>query len=276
MSTQIGPLSAEEFLTLLDLAYDVAQAIKGTRPADARLPDYQQLAVKLYMHAASIYWLSRGTTAPVPRALEKGTDFCDFSSIAVLTRAVLETYLNLFEVFLEPASEDEREFRYQIWLLSGFATREMHVPSDPAMAPQVARSRADLQEIRRRLSATSKFRKSSKKLQQRLLEGKKPPRDWTSVAKAAGFGEKTIRFMYAYYSGYAHADGLAGAQIVAANTRAEQEQFAELHMRTTMMVLSKMILEYRAHFSQSNEACSAKPDALFRAEVWSGVASRVQ
>jgi hypothetical protein len=265
-----------EYLDLLDLAYDVAQAIKGRKTADRRLPACQQLATKLYMHAASIYWLSQGTRAPVPRALSTGTDFCDFPSIAVLTRAILETYLNLYEVFFEPVSEDEREFRYQIWLLSGFAVREMHRPSDPVSASQVAQSRAENQEIRRKLSHTGKFKRSSKKAQESLLKGKRPRRNWTVVAKAAGFGEKTIRLMYAYYSGYAHADGLAGAQIVAANTRAQQIEFTELHMRTTMMVLSKMILDYRGAFRESKRACDAKPNAFSRAEIWVAVAERLQ
>jgi len=276
VSTTSGPSSAEEYLALLDLAYDVAQSIKGKRTGDRRLPDCQQLAAKLFMHASSIYWLSQGTRAPVPRALPTGTNFWDFPSVAVLTRAVLETYLNLYEVFFEPISEDEREFRYQIWLLSGFAVREMHRPSDPAIASQVAQSQSDIQEIRRKLSRTRKFKRLSEKAQESLLKGKRPHRDWTVVAKAAGFGEKSIRWMYAYYSGYAHADGLAGAQIIAANTRAQQIEFVDLHMRTTMMVLAKMILDYRAAFRESKRACDAKPDALFRAEIWANVASRLQ
>lgn len=275
MQSKASIPSTEEFLTLLDLTYDVAQALKGKKPADPRLLDCEQLAIKLFMHSASIYWLSQGTRAPVPTALPSGTDFCDFPSVAVLTRAVLETYLNLFEVFFEPITDDEREFRYQIWLLSGFAVREMHVPTDPSLAQRVARSQSDIQDIRSKLSATPRFQRSSEKTQRRLLKGKRPPRKWTVVAEAAGFGEKTIRMMYAYYSGYVHADGLSGAQIVSAPTQEEQLGFIDLHMQTTMMVLSKMIIDYSKKFPESKLACEAKPDAFFRAEVWAEIASRL-
>jgi len=267
--------TTEEYLSLLDLAYDVAQALNGKKVRDPRLPDCRQLAAKLFMHASSIYLLSQGTRTPVPQAIPTGTDFIDFPSVAVLTRAVIETYLNLFEVFFERAPSDEREFRYQMWRLSGFAVRELHTPADPTMASQVAQSQADLQDIRRKLSRTRRFKKSSASLQQSLLKGRKPHRDWTAVAKAAGFGEKTIRLMYAYYSGYAHADGLSGAQIVSADTRAQQIEFVELHMRTTMMVLSKMILDYSGAFGESRRACQSKPEALFRAQIWVSVAARL-
>ena len=276
MQAETNIPSTEEFLTLLDLTYDVAQALKGKKTTDPRLPACQQLATKLFMHAASIYTLSRGTRAPVPEALATGTDFYDFPSVAVLTRAVLETYLNQFEVFFEAISDDEREYRYQIWLLSGFAVREMHVPTDPSLATQVARSQSDIQQIRAKLSATRRFRLSSKKTQERLLRGKRPHREWSVVAKSAGFGEKTIRMMYAYYSGYAHADGLSGAQIVSAPTREQQLGFIDLHMHTTMMVLSKMILDYAKAFPESKFACDAKPRAFLRAQVWAEVASRLQ
>jgi hypothetical protein len=82
--------------------------------------------------------------------------------------------------------------------------------------------------------------------------------------------------MYAYYSGYAHADGLSGAQIVSAPAPQQQLGFIDLHMHTCMMVLSKMIIDYGNAFPESKRACDAKPDAFFRAQVWAEVASRLQ
>ena len=207
-----SPESTEQFLTLLDLAYDVSQSLKGKKVEDPRLPDCQQLAAKVFMHAASIYWLSRGTKAPVPRTIPSGSDFVDFSSIAVLARAALKAYLRLFEVFFEDVSEDEREFRYQLWQLSGMVVREMHMPTHTELTNHVEQSKSYIAEIRRRLSSTHRFRSSSQKQQRAYLEGRPPKRKLEDLAKSAGFNENTVRLIYSYYSAYAHADGLSGIQ----------------------------------------------------------------
>ncbi len=81
--------------------------------------------------------------------------------------------------------------------------------------------------------------------------------------------------MYAYYSGYVHADGLSGTQIVTAKTAQDQVEHIEIHMLTIMLVLSKMILDYAKKFPEAKAACDKNPDVYYRAEIWSGAASRL-
>ncbi len=109
------------------------------------------------------------------------------------------------------------------------------------------------------------------KKQQNVLNGKRLQRDWAAIAEAIGFGEQTLRQMYNYYSGYAHADGLSGAQIsVPAQSQIE---FIEAHMRTVMIVLSKIIIQYANKFPEAKAMCDMRPDAFHIAEVWSGAAN---
>src|SRR5260221_10792360 len=141
----------DQYLQLLDLTYEVAQSLKGKKSPDPRLPDCQQLAVKLFFHAATVYQLrEESTKAPVPYSLN-GSSFYDFPSIAVLTRAILETYLTLFEIFFEPSTEDEFEFNHALWLLSGFVIRENFDPSDPTLQEQITKAQKEIQEMRNRL-----------------------------------------------------------------------------------------------------------------------------
>lgn len=79
--------------------------------------------------------------------------------------------------------------------------------------------------------------------------------------------------MYAYYSGYVHADGLSGAQIGITQTAQDQIEYIEIHMNTILIVLSKMIIDYAKRFPEAKAACDKKPDAYYRAETWSGAAS---
>lgn len=263
-----------QYLQLLDLTYEVAQSLEGKPSADPRLPDCQQLALKLFYHAATIYCLRLGTKCPVPYSSERGAFFYDFVSVIVLTRAALETFFTLFEVFFEPTTEDEFEFNHALWQLAGFIIREDFDPSDPALKSQVANLQKEIQEMRNRIQKTKKFRSLKPREQKQVLKGKRK-RDWTSLAKAAGFGEQTTRRMYGYYSGYVHADGLSGVQIMTAKTPQEQIEFIEANMRTVMIVLSKMIIEYANKFPEAKAVCDKDPDAFFQAEVWSGAASRM-
>lgn len=253
----------EQYLEMLDLAYEVAQALRGKPATDKRLPDCQQLGGKLCLHALTIYHLSQGTRAPIPLSLEGGASFLDHASIAVLTRAALETYLVLFEVFFEPASDDDSEFAHALWKLSGFVLRETYDPTGPT-PPEV-------QALRARLQNTGRFRSLTLPQQRDTLRGRRD-RDWSAVARAAGFGENTLRMLYKYYSGYVHADGLSGAQIADADTLKVQREHAFRHMQVVMIVLAKMILNYADRFAESRQVCGKRPTTYYLAQIYSGAA----
>lgn len=264
----------ESYLRLLDLCYEVAQSLKGTQASIPHIPDCQQLAAKLFWHAASIYWLGQGTHAPVPESLVGGACFYDFASVAVLTRAALETYLTLFEVFLEPQTLDGFEFNHALWQLSGFVVREDLVPSDPSLTEWAARSQREIEEMRSRLCSTQKYSLLSAREKKAALRGRRS-RDWSAVARAAGFGEDTIRKMYAYYSGYVHSDGLAGAQIMQAATREEQSRFIQGDMHLVMSILAKMVLGYESKFQEARRTCEGRPADYTLAQVWSEATRRL-
>ena len=241
MSSEITP-TMHEYLQLLDLTYEVAQSLKGKSLDDHRWPDIQQLALKLFYHAASIYFLRLGTKVPVPYSTGQGAFFYDLASVTVLARAALETYLTMFEVFFEPTTEDDFEFNHALWLLSGFKIREDFIPTDPELQERIVSSQEEIQEMRDRLAKTEKFKALSKSQKKDVLMGfRRRPR--SNVAQAAGFGEEFIRRVYGYYSGYVHADGLSGTQLFSLKTGQEQTEFIENHMRTVMIILSKMILD---------------------------------
>lgn len=264
----------QDYLQLLDLTYQVAQSLNGKPAPDHRLRDCNKLAAKLFFHAATIYWLRQGTKAPVPGP--EGAFFYDLASVAVITRAALETYLTMFELFFEPITDDEREFRHALWLLSGFVIREDHVPYDPTLKDRVANSQREIEEMRARIQSTTTFASLTDRQKRNALKGKRPGKDFKERARAAGFGPESIRRMYQYFSGYVHSDGLSAAQIIQAETKDAQIEYIEGSMHLVMIVMSKMILEYKKIFPSAEAWCLAKPKALILAEVWSEAARRLE
>ncbi|MCK4788511.1 MAG: hypothetical protein KAV87_32520 [Desulfobacteraceae bacterium] len=256
----------EEYLRVLDLSYEVAQSLKGRPSEDPRLPDCQQLALKLFMHCASCYWLSLGTKAPVAKSVG-GANFFDFASIAVITRASLETYLTLFEVFIAPTNDDEFEFRHALWQLSGFIVREGLAPTDPSLEEAAIEAGEDIEHLRDRIRSTHAYKALTKKQKRNVLNGRRT-RNWKEVALSAGFGPQFIKRVYSYYCSYVHADGLSGVQIMGAKTAEEQKFHIKMHMFTLLLVMSKMILNYADKFEEAEKVLHNHPELRKRMIIW--------
>jgi hypothetical protein len=274
MSTESQALLGE-YLQLLNLTYEVAQSLKGKVVSDGRWVDCQQLALKLYSHATTVYWLrAAATKAPVPYSMENGSSFHDFSSITVLTRVIMETYLNLFHVFFEPTTDDDFEYNHALWLLSGFILRENYTPSDPLLQGRIPEERRRIDELKTRLQATKRFKalnsnpqnSTLNKTQRAILRGARASSK--SSAKAAGFSGEMIEHLYSFQSSYVHADGLSGLQIQIADTSQDQIEFIETQMQVIMIFLSKMILDYANKFPESKAACDKDPAAYAQAQAW--------
>ena len=265
--------TTEDYLSILDLTFEVAKAIKDVLAPDPRLPDCQQLTTKLFLHAASLYWLSNGTKTPAPKS-KGGISFFDFASTAVIVRAALETYLTLFEVFFEPTSDDEFEFRHALWQLSGFIVLEDFVPSDPSLNQDYLQAQQDIAILRQRITQTKHFIQLNSKQKKEILQGKRV-RKWHDIAHSAGFGIQFIRRIYALYSSYVHADGLSASQIFAAETADKQREYIQNDMLTLLLLMSKLIVEYTRRFPESKAVCERFPGVYRHAQIWSNVVSQI-
>jgi hypothetical protein len=258
-----------EYLKLLDLVYHVAQSLEGKVHPDPRMHDCNQLACKLFSHGATIYWLRQGTKAPV--AKPDGIWFYDFPSVQVIARAALETYLTMFEVFFEKITDDEREYRYAIWKLSGLVIREIGcVRGRAPNTGAIAASQQEIDTLRARIQKTVYFAGLTQGQQRAALRGKRSPGRFADRLRRAGFAPGVVRAVHQYLSGFVHSDGLASMQGIQANTKAKQTRFIESSMGLVMMVMARMIRKYREVFPSAEAWCLAKPEAAYLAEVYAG------
>jgi hypothetical protein len=268
-----NPLDVAQYPSFLSLTFQVAQSIAGKQSADPRWPDCQELATKLFFHAATIYCLRQGTKAPLPGS-GKEASFFDLTSVSVLVRACIDTYLTLHEVFFRPSTDDDFEFAHALWKLSGEVVRENVVPTDPALHGSYLLAQEEIARLRDRLRASAKFKTLSPKQGRRVLAGVRLT-DWGVAARAAGFGEQRIRRMRAYYSGHVHADGLSAAQVVGSDNAATQIEHIEIDMATVLIVLSKFICLYAANFPEAKAVCDANNSLFHRAQVLDEAARRI-
>ncbi len=264
-------LAEKEYLSVLELAFEVAQALSG-KVMDSRRADVESLALKLYAHGCTAHWLYQGTKVPVP-ASTGGSSFVDFSSMAVIARAALETYVTLYEVFVQPTTDDEFEFNYCLWQLAGRVFLEEIGAVDQSLQPEQTEVMNEIAALRDRLSGTKKFAGLTPGQQKEALDGKRH-RQWDMVAKSAGFGFEFLRKrIFPYYSGFVHADGLIAGQLLSAQKREDQLFHAEMHLVTILILLSKLVLDYENLFTEARAVIPKFNAAQEAAERWSKIAA---
>jgi hypothetical protein len=252
---------------LLNFAYEVIDSIKGKPVLDAKRLAMQHVAMKIFLHAATVSHLREGSNVTL-RAFPEGAHVVDFPSAIVLTRAILETYLNLFEIFFEPQNDDEFEYRRAVYEIKGFKALELAVQRNPNPASATGEdvlktqmSMKALQEVRDHIRQTKTYQGLAPKQQEATLEGKLyPDRRLGERAIAAGFGKKFIEHTYMYMSSFTHGDALSVSQINSARTDDEKDLYFQVYMPLIMMVLSSIILNYTHRFPEAHAVYIASPN----------------
>ena len=101
-----------DFELLIKVSIDI-----GNRLTNVGIPDYNNtisfaegLGQKIINHVLSAQYLYTGYQLNLDGKLY--TPKIDFASIAILTRAALETYLNFNHIFISPQNLDDHIFRF--------------------------------------------------------------------------------------------------------------------------------------------------------------------
>jgi len=259
-------LEGRSFVKVLSLYYNVIESLKGYAPDDPRVVRSHGLAAKLFHHAASAYWLSKGTR--VPDMADIAVDFHDHGSITLIARAALESYLTFYYIFLDPDSDDEFEFRYNGWMLAGLAVRERYPFRFAEHQAVVAAEKPVYESHRKAIKGTSRYRGLKPAAQRRVLKGKRWRfHGWVEIARKAGFGPVYSQALYEYLSDYAHSGGLATLQVSQAQSRQEQLAYVDSSLRMIMLVLCRMIDSWTERFPKSAEGLESDPDGAHICEV---------
>ena len=251
---------------ILNFTYEVVNSLKGKKEKDHRKLMCEHLAFKIFLHAATIQHLRIGSNITLD-AYPDGAHVIDFASIFVLTRAIFETYLNLFEVFFEVDNDDEFEYRYAVYQVRGLKIANLAIENNPAaeghdldFISKVQQRFDEIENFRERIKNTIYYQKLDHNQQKLSLKGVLfPKRNKEEIAKMAGFGKKTFQQTYTYLSAYTHGDSLSIAQIKDAVTDEQKGSYIRLSLSLVMMVLSHLILNYAKKFPEAKAICDGQP-----------------
>ncbi|MGI0105904.1 hypothetical protein [Salinimicrobium sp. WS361] len=209
------PDLSESLENILRAHTTIIQSIYDSKPAlDVGEVYIETLTIKLLLASKSALELSRGSNISGIDTNKK-VQILDISSIYILTRAVLENFLTLEYLFFNKLSREEQIFRYNLWRISGFMSRQNYDENlQPHLIEKLEREKEEI-EILKETVKKSPFYPSLNKHHIWKLNSYGLPRilSWDDLIKQSCLKSNLFGKLYKLYSNYAHSEFISAIQL---------------------------------------------------------------
>ena len=203
----------------------------------------------------------------------------DLASASTVFRALLDAYLNFFEVFVMPQTDDEFTFFYGSWMLRGLVfLKTVEIPQltgemtddleryletvglpSPSADPREAVER-EIHHYKAVIERTEHFRSllrstnaREREVATKAVKGLRP-RSAEQIAVQAGFDRRFFPALWKRYSGFTHSDGATTRHIHQINGPETTLMVDEILM-ATMAILARVAVHYFTEFDVPNRFC---------------------
>ena len=280
----------KDYIKLLETLIKVAEANKGTALGkDNRLLEAEGLCKKFIGHAASALYLFRSTTLPSIKVTDRGISFFDPGSINVLGRAALESFLVFHYVFVEPRSDDEKDFRYYLWLHASHIDKQKFPTRSEEGKKQLNDEKKIMDALKEKINNNSVFKQFDKKKKEELLKeiekgkwrlqwqkGQWKSKSWTNIGVSAGLSEILAKQFYGHLCAYAHSGCQSAQQVGNAETAETQKALCVATMKLIMIAMANMIKAYCQMFEKSKDVIQKDEDAKTLIDQWVHIGTFLQ
>lgn len=260
----------EDYISLLNVFANVLEANKGI-PAgpDDKILDAEGLAGKCFFHASSFLYLLRSTNVP-----ELGISFFDPASINVVARAALESFLVFHYVFVEPTTEEEKDFRHLSWKLADLMERQRYGAMSPQGKIKLAQEQELIAAIKNKISQNQFYNQITPKQQNALLDrGSWRLKGWTEIGISAGLSEDHAKSCYRFLCSYAHAGSMSVLQIRQAETAEQQKALCGASMGLAMITMAFFMKSYCHLFEKPQKFIDQNDDFKNNIKMWLEIGS---
>ena len=267
---------SEEYTTLLRHMVTVTNSLVGKPLGNEPWFKYAEgVSMKLLAHTSAAYVLYQGTRLKYDdRSM---LNFVDYSSITVLTRAALETFLAFYFIFCDAPTVDEKRFRFWCWDFAGFIDRQgFPIFSDEGVQLLEVEA-AMLSEAKLKIESHQIFRAMTVKQQKKIIEeGQwRLGLSWSAIAVRAGFERNYFKGIYSHFCGYAHTNRLSIAQIQQATNPSIQRELAEASLGFCMVTMANFLFAYASLFPLADQAFKGDSKAYETALVWREISQNI-
>lgn len=182
----------------------------------------ETLFMKILLTTKSIIELGKGTQIST-KTQDSNIKWLDFSSINILARSIIEAFLTLEYLFFNDLSVEEKKFRFYIWQISGYKSRQNLFNEDNEFKQEInEKLKFELEEIKRlkKIIEKSPYYKDLGKQNLWKLDNFGLPRlvSWMTLIKQSILNTVIFETSYKLYSNYAHSEFISLIQMNGAET----------------------------------------------------------
>ncbi|MUH37552.1 hypothetical protein D9O36_17015 [Zobellia amurskyensis] len=266
----------EDLNVLINYYVDVGNSISGKKVKGQEGIKYaESISKKTFLHICTSYSLCQRQKFD----LIDGSYFevIDYSSIAVLIRAALESYLVFNHVFVAPEDHDEKLYRYHCWDLAGYIERQdLQATSQESLAIKnqekilIGKKISIIREFEYHVALSAKQKKQMEK------GNWKSNLTWTDLAENAGFERGFFGDLYSYLCSYSHTGRLSVLQITKSKKIEEQEKFGKDLLQYALIILSKNLYDYVELIPQLKPVYEKDVRGKRTVELWKEVGEKLK
>ncbi|MGE0587184.1 MAG: DUF5677 domain-containing protein [Cyclobacteriaceae bacterium] len=201
-----------DFNELIELLNDLQDAIyHGKSAIKPWQKNLEVLIAKFSILCSSISQLSNGTKI---RARGKIIVVYDIHSIYVLSRSLIESYLTINYLNHAPQSDEQGEFRNDLYALAGLSRRQEFETMIEEGKKKKAMEKREIEKLITKIKKNKYFRGLSNDRQKKILKDK-PAKEvgWENLLRTARIQNSEYLLMWRLYSNYAHSEYLSSIQL---------------------------------------------------------------
>jgi hypothetical protein len=174
----------------------------------------ETLIMKIIFSSKSLIDLSKGTELNLNK-FKVNLEIIDRPSMYILNRSIIECFLTLEYLFFNNLSREEQLFRYNLWRISGFVSRQNFKESlQKSFEEKLLREKKEIEELKVEIKK-SKYYSTLKDQDIWKLNTYGLPRviSWSSLLEKSILNKELFESTYKLYSNYAHSEFISIIQI---------------------------------------------------------------
>jgi hypothetical protein len=187
----------------------------------------------------------------------KKVSMIDIDSLYSVTRMQIETFLILFYLVFDEISDEEKDFRYDIYKLHGVLKQsefKIENPS-PERTEDIKSIENEILELKQKIKLSSMYISASLEQRKEYLKPKYAKLIKSEIVfSKSGIKKSRIDEMWKIYSNYAHAEHISDRQFnYRRNNQKATNETASLIITMNKILTSKLILFLKQTFKENEE-----------------------
>lgn len=249
----------ENQIIIKKLVITLAELVEVVADSKIKVPNWeyhsQTLVGKIIFTSHSILSLSKGVDYELLKRKGKNK-IVDYTSIFILTRALIENYITLCYLYKNDLSKEEKLYRYKLWEVSGLISRQKWTAIEINSIEKKEAENLIVNNIMTEIESLPEYSLLDKSKLNKLKKiGLPRIESWNELINQSDLNDDLFSVLYSYLSSYAHSEYISILQISQSNLNASDKKTIEsirLCFRVLKMILSLSIEFYINKFKTAN------------------------